>query len=157
MGSHDELWIQLQPSVPNHPVVTDVLITAHNTTGTTSLAFIEVKRTSLATHLYLKTDETAQPLRKAQILLQGCINDHQPPFILTNSVERSFGLVQKCGANHIKIVDCFDVHIPVTPEVANVKDLVSLLRQVLNRKWVLAATSTTEVGPSSDKHTPLHD
>ena len=54
----------------------DVLITTHTSTTKAPVSFIEVKRTSLATHVYLKTDETAQALREAQILLEGCNEDH---------------------------------------------------------------------------------
>ena len=96
-SSTDDLKIQLQPSLPYHPTVTDVLITSHNA-GAIPLSFIEVKRTNLSTHLCLQTDETAQALREAHILMQGLPLEAKLPFILTNSLEWSFGLAQKCGS-----------------------------------------------------------
>ena len=138
-GTTETLHIQLQPSLPHYPTVTDVLITAYSDTDASPLAFIEVKRTTLATHLYLKSDETAQALQVAHILMQGFSKEHKLPFILTNSTEWSFGLAQKCAANHIRILECFDIQIPMTPAGSEVKYLVALLREVLCGKWVSPA------------------
>ena len=134
-SSTDDLKIQLQPSLPYHPTVTDVLITSHNA-GAIPLAFIEVKKTNLSTHLCLQTDATAQALREAHILMQGLSLEAKLPFILTNSLEWSFGLAQKCGLHYIRILECFDIHIPMTPKKSEVKYLVALLRKVLCGTWV---------------------
>ena len=63
-----KLRIQLQPSLPLHPVFTDILIKI--TDSEVPLLIIEAKKTSIATNLSPSQDTTAQVLREAQIVLQ---------------------------------------------------------------------------------------
>ena len=101
------IHVQLQPSVQNHPTVTDALIVRADNSSQQPLSFIEIKKLEVYTSYCVKGSATAQALREAHIL---CGSDRPLPFVLTNSQVWSFGLVKKRGTK-IDLLEYFDVHI----------------------------------------------
>lgn len=101
-----EIKVHLQPSVENHPCVTDILLVKDGTTND-HITFIEVKRSDAFTSLGVPTAIAAQAVREAHIL---CSSDQTMPFVVTNSILWSFGKARKMGEK-LKLIEYFDVTI----------------------------------------------
>ena len=84
-------FVQLQPSLTNHPTFTDFLFVVRSTGQ--AICFIEVKKSSEFTSLTLETPATAQALREAQA--NNPAESARLPFLLTNSLMWSFGVAEK--------------------------------------------------------------
>ena len=139
-----EIVIELQPSLPDHTAVTDFLIVSCERNENTPLAFIEVKKPEITTSLTMRSDASAQALREAHILLQNCKSEKQLPFLLTNSILWSFGLAKKRGPHHISLEDHFTLFVSMEhPDVTRekMKQLVTIVRQVLKGQWPLSTTN----------------
>lgn len=81
VSEDSEIRVELQPSMTSHSTFTDFLICIRS--GDTK-RFIEVKRTDINVDLTSETNETAQALREAQILLCTAKVKSPMPFLLTN-------------------------------------------------------------------------
>ena len=90
------LTVQLQPSISNHQTFTDILVVVSEIN--LPRCFIEVKNVTLSTDLTLQTDQSAQALREAHLLLcESRYSLQEIPFVLTNSSQWSFGNAKKRG------------------------------------------------------------
>ena len=135
------IHVQLQPSVQNHPTVTDALIVRADDSNKQPLSFIEIKKLEVYTSLCVKGSATAQALREAHIL---CGSDRPLPFVLTNSQVWSFGLVKKRGTK-IDLLEYFDVHIDERGQYG-VELLLAALKSVLLGKWPHESSDSKETG-----------
>ena len=110
----DNVTVNLQPSVHNHPVFTDFCFVTESD-GSPRL-LIEVKRINLYTDTSNKTPMTVQVLGEVHILLTRNAHFSQcMPFVLTNSKVWSFGMAEKVGdkirvTNHFRtFINCFSL------------------------------------------------
>lgn len=129
MAAAPNIFIELQPLLPDHSAVTDFLFLSRDRADSgesTPLAFI---RPEITTNLKVKSDASGQALREAHILLEKCKSEEKLPFVLTNSFLLSFGLAKKHGVNHISVVDHFTLFVPVDQDVTRmeVKKLIYIL------------------------------
>ena len=101
-----DIKIELEPSVSGHSTFTDFLISI---IASGEKWFIEVKRTSISTDLSSETEETAQALREAQILL--CTEKVKSPvqFLLTNGTTWSFGSATRDSDTKIKLTHVWNM------------------------------------------------
>lgn len=83
ISEQSDIKVEMQPSFRDHSAYTDFLVKVNGGDG--SLQFIEVKRPSIGVDLTTQTDETAQALREAHIML--CHSEatcRSIQFLLTN-------------------------------------------------------------------------
>ena len=118
--------VQLQPSLPLHPTFTDFYFIISDV-EMSPLCLIEVKNSDTTARMR-ENDTTAQVLRSAQIALSGS-ERIELPFILTNSLHWSFGLVKKHG-KLIKLVKWFRIELD-----SSSNNLIGCLRSVIQGKW----------------------
>lgn len=102
-----DIRVELQPSVRNHSTFTDFLICITRLGET--LRFIEVKRTDISVDLTSESNETAQALREAQILLCSAKVSSPMPFLLTNGLVWSFGSAAKYSDTKIELTQVSNV------------------------------------------------
>lgn len=92
-SSQTPLSIACQPTLRTHP---DYLITVNN--GNKKYVIIEVKKFDTTCDITLPYDATAQILREAHIMLTNRdVDISELVFILTNSIDWSFGTAKKVG------------------------------------------------------------
>lgn len=130
-----DIWVELQPSVKGHSAFTDLLI--YIKCGE-ERRFIEVKRTAIHADLSTQTDETAQVLREAQILL--CTEKVKSPmqFLLTNGASWSFGSAAKYSDTKIKLTDVWNASCSMST-LESWKMMIMHLRAFLSGTWPLTA------------------
>ena len=97
----ENVHIRLQPSEYGHPCFTEFLIEIRN--GTSIKRLIEVKKSTIMVDLGAKSDETAQALREAHIMLQTSPVQTIEPFLITNGKVFSFGMVSKTETTKIRL------------------------------------------------------
>ena len=127
-----DIWIELQPSVTGH---SDLLICIKSCR---KRKFIEVKRSTIMTDLTVPSDETAQALREAQILL--CTEKVKSPlqFLLTNGSSWSFGSAEKYSDTKIKLTDIWNVFSSLST-LEGWKMMIMHLRAFISGTWPLTA------------------
>lgn len=126
-----DIWVELQPSVPGHSTFTDFLIRIRS--GDTK-RFIEVKRTNVNVDLTSATNETAQALREAQILLCTEKVKSPMPFLLTNGTIWSFGSAAKHSDTKIELTHVGNVMINTT-NLSDWTRMINYLRAFLCGTW----------------------
>jgi hypothetical protein len=126
-----DVQVQLQPSVNSHATFYFVL------KSNIGLAFIEVKKTSVAVNMWNPIPSVAQAFREAQILLcEGNLKEKSTvPFILTNSTVWSFGLAEKCGSKIAIKENFFIVVDDSNTESSNFKKLMCAVREIIQGRW----------------------
>lgn len=127
-----KLKIKCQPSLMNHSVVTDFLITISEQMDSRisekTKLLIEVKKSAIQTDVSLHTSETAQVIREVHIALQQDRICEPFPFIITNSDSWSFGLAKRCNAK-VSIISSKQIHKSATPNFF--RTLLQLLKKYL--------------------------
>ena len=117
-----DILMECQPIIS----FTDFLIKVNS--GSKSV-LIKVKKSAIKTSLMLKTEESAQMLREAHIMITNN-KIKELLFILTNSSDWSIGIAQEAGGNKIKVttVKNFEVY-------ANQESLCTVYEII--KKWLL--------------------
>lgn len=124
------LQIEAQPSFSGHSTFTDFIIRL--SVNDKILLLIEVKRSDINTSLRLRNKETAQIIREVHIAL-ATRDDSELPFLLTNSIDWSFGLARRKGSK-IEIFSVKHVDLHAT-------NSISLLTQLLKKYGSATPTS----------------
>ena len=117
--------IKCQPTISHHQTFTDYLI---NISNGTKCVIIEVKRIGIQCSLRQETDEVAQVLREAHILLMEQKHLSSLLFVLTNSVQWSFGVAERSGE---KISVISSVHYDLDAVDADVSTVYKVLKKYL--------------------------
>ena len=92
--------IKCQPTLSGHSTFSDYLI---NVIHPNKLMIIEVKKFSVTCNLSLPSNEVAQVLREVQILMGNHKHRSSVTFVLTNSMDWSFGVAERSGEK-VKVV-----------------------------------------------------
>ena len=124
--------VKLQPSVANHSVFTEFLIIANEVTQR-PLFLIEVKNSSLTTELTGSSPSVAQVLREVHLLMTEVHLDLKVlPFLLTNSLNWSFGLATKVGTK-ISVTSTFTVNLvdALSPRIKSYMALFHVLQRLI--------------------------
>ena len=139
-----KLTVQLQPSVKHHTTFTDFYFIVTENEDDIPKAFIKVKNVSVSVAM-LETKPVAQALREAQIIISEIIPSSmeilpssiiQVPFILTNSIDWSFGLVNRASGGKISIVEHFHLHSDLkTTGGESVQKIVEATKTIILGSW----------------------
>ena len=102
--------IKCQPTISHHQTFTDYLI---NISNGMKCVIIEVKRIDITCNLRRPTDQVAQVLREAHILLMEQKHLSSLLFVLTNSTAWSFGVAERSGEK-ISVISSvhYDLDVP---------------------------------------------
>ena len=118
-----DILMECQPTISHHTSFTDFLIS-----GSKSV-LIEVKKSTIKTSLMLQSDESAQMLREAHVMITNN-KIKELLFILTNSRDWSIGIAQEASGNKIKVTTVRDFEV-----YANQEQLCTVYEII--KKWLL--------------------
>ena len=119
-----EISVHLQPSVTKHKTFTDYLFIYQSNT---IKGFIEVKKIGVATNLNATTNETAQALREAHMLLL----EKGLPLVPFDSSEWSFGVAKKNGTG----MEIVKVYMGLATSTTDQRHIVALLKAMVTGAW----------------------
>ena len=117
--------IKCQPTISHHQTFTDYFI---KITNGTKCVIIKVKRFDIVCSLRQTSDQVAQVLREAHILLMEQKHLSSLLFVLTNSVQWSFGVAERSGE---KISVISSVHYALDHVDADVLTVYKVLKKYL--------------------------
>ena len=123
-SKRNEYIVHCQPTIQGHPTFSDYLI---EIVSGDKFLLVKVKKIRITTSILVPTVETAQVLREAHIYLQEkrCSN---LPFILTNSIQWSFGIAKLVG-DKIEVTSIADYNIHANPD--SLFKIYSLIRKLI--------------------------
>ena len=130
----DDVQIQLQASIQGHPIFKDIFVVFKKKRP---CCFMEVKKSTVYPKLTNDSDETAQALREAHILLceSRDYEIEEIPFVLTNSYVWKFGLAKRKMLK-IELKKVMTISIDYEDrERTYWKELNSALRSVIQGKF----------------------
>lgn len=131
VSEDSDIRVELQPSMTSHSTFTDFLICIRSGD---KKRFIEVKRTDINVDLTSETNETAQALREAQILLCTEKVKSPMPFLLTNGTSWSFGSAAKYSDTKIELTHVWNVSSDIAT-LDSWKMMIKHLRAFLCGTW----------------------
>ena len=134
MGTN--LTVQLQPSVKHHTTFTNFYFIIKENGEDIPKAFVEVKNVSVSVAM-LETKPVAQALREAQIIISEILPSsiNQVPFILTNSIDWSFGLANRARGGKISIVEHFHLRSDLKTTGPDVQKIVEATKKFIQGSW----------------------
>ena len=130
------LKVQLQPSVKHYTTFTDFYFIIKENGEDIPKAFIEVKNISVSVAMS-QTKPVAQALREAQIIISEILPSsiNQVPFILTNSIDWCFGLVNREREGKISIVEHFHLRSDLKTTGPFLQKIVEATKKIIQGSW----------------------